>query len=144
LESLFAPFKNTLARALSQEHFSHEANEAVGDFVATCSKPGGRELLVQPQTYPPMKPEEIAEKTSIAVSDLINNHAREIERILDESEGKIRLRFHCTVKDHKMKVGLGFGSSIKDEINFPLDGDQVLLPGLESTKSRRKKQAAAA
>jgi hypothetical protein len=121
------------------------ANMAVGDFVATGSRPGGRKLPVQLQTHPPkMKPEEIAEKTSVAVSDLINNHAREIERILDESEGKIRLRFHCAVKDHKMKVGLGFGSSIKDEINFPLDGDQVLLPGLESTKSRRKKQAVAA
>jgi hypothetical protein len=144
LELLFAPFRNTLAKALSQEHFSRGANEVAGDFVATCLKLGGRKLPVQLQTHLPMKPEEIAEKTSIAVSDLINNHAREIERILDESEGKIRLRFHCAVKDHKMKVGLGFGSSIKDEINFPLDGDQVLLPGLESTKSRRKKQAAAA
>jgi hypothetical protein len=132
-------------KASSLEPFSLAANMAAGDFVATCLKPGGPKLQpVQSNYLQRMKPEEIAEKTSIAVSDLINNHAREIERILDESEGKIRLRFHCAVKDHKMKVGLGFGSSIKDEINFPLDGDQVLLPGLETTKSRRKKQAAAA
>jgi hypothetical protein len=119
-------------------------NGVHGNSNATLWKSGGLKLQPVQSNYPPMKPEEIAEKTSVAVSDLINNHAREIERILDESEGKIRLRFHCAVKDHKMKVALGFGSSIKDEINFPLDGDQVLLPGLETTKSRRKKQAAAA
>jgi hypothetical protein len=44
-------------------------NMAVGDSGATGLKRGGRKLLVQLQAYLPMKPEEIAAKTSVAAND---------------------------------------------------------------------------
>ena len=82
--------------------------------------------------------EEIAEKFSLAATDLINAHAREIERIRDENANKVILRFACTIRDHAMKTRLSFGISTKDEIQNQLDGDQATLPGMERTKRKKK------
>ena len=84
--------------------------------------------------------EEIAEKLNAAAADLINSHGREIEKIRNESDGKIALRFHCAIKNGAMKTRLMFAAvAVKDQVENELDG-QELLPGLETKSSRKRKK----
>lgn len=87
--------------------------------------------------------EEIAEKFSLAAADLINDYARDIEAIRDQSGGKITLRLSCVVHMHTIKTRLVFGVPTKDEVEEQLSGDQKTLPGLD-VKSKRKKEPATA
>jgi hypothetical protein len=86
--------------------------------------------------------QEIASKFSNAVGNLINNHSREIERIRDENDGKVNLRFSCLLTKDTSR--LSFGVATKDEITEKLDGDQLPSAGLETPplKIRRQKRSA--
>ena len=87
--------------------------------------------------------EEIATKFSTAAADLINSHSREIEKLRDENDGKIVLRFNCSLSRGSIKTRLSFGVATKDEIDAQLDGDQLPLAGLETPapKTRRSKKS---
>ena len=84
--------------------------------------------------------EEIASKFSTAAADLISAHSREIEKIRDDTGGKITLRFSCLLTKGEMKTRLSFGVATKDEIGQQLDDDQLPLAGLEPLKVRRRKK----